>query len=175
MLDIARKLTGSRVSYHRGFAEDLPFGDNEFNFSSMVTTLEFVEDPQKALEEAFRVTKDKVFLGVLNRYAIKGIQRRVKGMFAPTIYNRARFFSIWELKQIIRSTLGDAPLCWRTVRQRPAPSGELVKWMEDSRIIQKSPFGAFVGMVVIPLPRFRTRPLSLKYFTKQRQEIPNGC
>lgn len=175
MLDIARNYTGNRVHYHRGFAEDLPFGDNEFNFSSMVTTLEFVEDPQKALAEVFRVTKDKVFLGVLNRYAIKGIQRRVKGMFTQTIYNRARFFSIWELKHIIRSTLGDAPIFWRTVCQLPAPSGELVNRMEHSRLIQKSPFGAFVGIVVIPLPRFRTRPLSLKYFTKRHQEIPNGC
>ena len=43
-----------------------------------MATLEFVEDPKKAIEEVSRVTKDRIFIGVLNRYAIKGIQIRIK-------------------------------------------------------------------------------------------------
>ncbi|MEW5910157.1 MAG: class I SAM-dependent methyltransferase, partial [Thermodesulfobacteriota bacterium] len=68
MLDIAKKTVGNRADLHRGFAEDLPFEDNSFNYTSLFTTLEFVNDPQKALEEAFRVSKDKVFIGALNHY-----------------------------------------------------------------------------------------------------------
>jgi len=110
MLDIALKKTGDRVDLYRGYAEDLPFDDNSFSYASLFSTLEFVDDPKKSLEEAFRVAKDRVFIGVLNRYAIKGIQRRVKGIFTPTIFNHARFFSIWELKQNIREIVGDAPV-----------------------------------------------------------------
>ena len=109
MIDLAKKKLGNRVDLHRGFAEDLPFDDNSFNYASFFTTLEFVQDPQKALEEACRVAKDKIFIGVLNRYALKGLERRVKGMFKESIFNKARFFSIWELKQIIRTILGDVP------------------------------------------------------------------
>ena len=102
MLDIALKNVGNSADLHRGFAEDLPFEDNSFNHACFFTTLEFVEDPKRAIEEACRVAKDRIFIGVLNRYALKGIQRRVKGIFTSTIYNRAHFFSIWELKQITR-------------------------------------------------------------------------
>lgn len=161
MLDIAKKNLGSRVDFHRGFAEDLPFDDNSFNYACLVTTLEFVDDYQKALEEACRVAKDKIFIGVLNRYAIKGIQRRVKGVFTKTIYNHARFFSVWELKRNIRSILGDPPISWRTVCQLPSGSGMIASRIERSNLAQRFPFGAFAGMVVTLVPRFRTRPLAI--------------
>jgi len=110
MLDIASKIVCNRADLHRGSAEDLPFEDNSFNYSCFMTTLEFVENPKKAIAEVSRVTKDRIFIGVLNRYAIKGIQMRIKGIFIKTIYNHAQFFSILELKKIIRSILGDVPI-----------------------------------------------------------------
>ncbi|MFC1826133.1 class I SAM-dependent methyltransferase [Thermodesulfobacteriota bacterium] len=161
MLDIAKINLGNRVDFHRGFAEDLPFDDNSFNYACLVTTLEFVDDYQKALEEACRVAKDKIFIGALNRYAIKGIQRRVKGVFTKTIYNHARFFSVWELKRNIRSILGDPPISWRTVCQLSSGSGIIASWLERSNLAQRCPFGAFAGMVVTLVPRFRTRPLAI--------------
>ena len=167
MLDIASKNAGNRADLHRGFAEDLPFEDNSFNYACLITTLEFVEDPKRALEEACRVAKDRIFIGVLNRYAIKGVQRRVKGVFTKTIYNRAHFFSIWELKQIIRLLLGDVPISWRTVCQFSARPGRITKRIEQSSLLQKCPFGAFVGMVVTLVPRFKARPLALSYKAKQ--------
>lgn len=174
MLDIALKNVGNRVDLHRGFAEDLPFDDNSFNYACLITTLEFVEDPKKALEEAIRVAKDKLFLGVLNRYAIKGIQRRIKGVFSRTIYNHAHFFSVWELKQLIRALLGDVPISWRTVCQLPSASGSISRRIEQSTLLQKCPFGAFAGMVVTLVPRYKTRPLSVTYKPKQSSGVVAG-
>ena len=174
MLDIALEKIGERADLYRGYAEDLPFDDNSFSYASFFTTLEFVEDPVKALEEAFRVAKDRVFIGVLNRYAIKGIQRRVKGIFTPTIFNHARFFSIWELKQIIRGLLGNTPVSWRTVCQLPANSNNYVNSLEQSKIIQRCPFGAFAGIVVTLVPRFKTRPLTMRYQAKNPGGVATG-
>jgi len=162
-LDIALEKTGARVDYYRGFAEDLPFDDNSFNHACLFTTLEFVDDPLQALAEAFRVSKDRVFLGVLNRYALKGVERRVKGIFNPTIYNHARFFSVWELKHMIFSLLGQVPVTWRTVCQLPSPSGPLAASLDESKWLQRCPFGAFAGMVITLVPTFRTRPISARY------------
>ena len=166
MLDIALQKIENRADLYRGYAEDLPFDDNSFSYASLVTTLEFVDDPIKTLGEAFRVAKDRVFIGVLNRYALKGIQRRVKGIFTPTIFNHARFFSVWELKQMIRGILGNAPVSWRTVCQLPANSGNYLNGLEQSKIIQRCPFGAFAGIVVTLVPRFKTRPLTMRYQAK---------
>ncbi len=174
MLDIALKKLGNRVDLYRGYAEDLPFDDNSFTYACLFTTLEFVEDPRKALEEACRVAKDRVFIGVLNRYAIKGIQRRVKGMFASTIYNHAQFFSVWELKTILREILGPVPVTWRTVCQLPTPAGKLAHSLERNRIIQRCPFGAFAGMVVALIPRFKTKPLAMRYRTKHTTGTATG-
>ncbi len=174
MLDIALKKISTRADLYRGYAEDLPFDDNSFSYACLFTTLEFVEDHRKALEEAFRVAKDRVFIGVLNRYAIKGIQRRVKGIFTPTIFNHAKFFSVWELKQLIRDIIGDTPVSWRTVCQLPSNSGHFVNSLEQSKIIQRCPFGAFAGIVVTLVPRFRTRPLTMRYQAKNPGEVATG-
>jgi ubiquinone/menaquinone biosynthesis C-methylase UbiE len=166
MLDIASQKLGNRVDFYRGFAEDLPFDDNSFNHACLVTTLEFVEDPAQTIAEACRVAKDRVFLGVLNRYAIKGIQRRVKGIFSKSIYNHAQFYSVWELKQILRSQVGDVPVEWKTVCQFPHTSNKFVSKFEQNELVQRCPFGAFVGIVITLVPRFKTRPLALKYSPK---------
>ncbi|MDL1964327.1 MAG: class I SAM-dependent methyltransferase [Deltaproteobacteria bacterium] len=162
MLDIAFEKVGHHVDLHRGFAEDLPFDDNSFNYACFITTLEFVEDPKKAIEEACRVAKDRIFIGVLNRYALKGIQLRLKGIFTKSIYNRAQFFSVWELKKIIRAILGDVSVSWRTVCQFLSASGKITTGIERLKLVQRCPFGAFAGIVFAPVPRYRTRPLSIK-------------
>jgi len=161
MLDIAFKKVGHRVDLHRGSAEDLPFDDNSFNYACLITTLEFVENPRKAIEEACRVTKDRVFIGALNRNALKGIQMRLKGIFTKSIYNHAQFFSVWELKKIIRAILGDVPISWGTVCQFLSATGKITTRIERSRLVQKCPFGAFIGIVFAPVPRYMTRPLSI--------------
>ena len=174
MLDIASRNVGNRADLYRGFAEDLPFDDNSFNYACLFTALEFVDNPQKALEEACRVAKDRIFIGVLNRYAIKAIQRRVKGMFSASIYNHAQFFSVWGLKQRIRKIVGHTPISWRTVCQLTSQSGKIAAGLEQSKIIQRCPFGAFVGMVVTLVPKFRTRPLTIRYHAGDSSGATSG-
>ena len=174
MLDIASRKVGNRVDLYQGYAEDLPFDDNSFNYACLFTTLEFVDNPQKALEEACRVAKDRIFIGVLNRYAIKGIQRRVKGMFTSTIFNHAQFFSVWELKQRIRKIVGLTPVSWRTVCQLPSQSGKIANSLEQNKILQRCPFGAFAGMVVTLVPKFRTRPLTMRYHAGDSSGATSG-
>ncbi len=167
MLDIAAKRLGEKVDLYRTVAEDLPFDDNSFNYACFFTTLEFVEDPLKALEEAGRVAKDKVFIGFLNRYALEGIKLRLIGVFTHSIFNRARFYSVWELKRMVRRLFGPVPVQWRTVCQFPKPSGRFMTAFESNQFVQHCPFGAFGAMVVTLVPRFRTRPLAIRYNAKQ--------
>jgi len=174
MLDLLSESFGNRIELYRGRFEDLPFEDNSFNHACLITTLEFVDTPEKVIEEACRVAKDKLFIGFLNRYAIKGVQRRVSGMFQKTIFNRASFFSVWELKKYVRSVAGDVPITWRTVGQLPDAKGFFKDKIERSRMLQRFPFGAFAGMVVTLVPRFKTRPLALRHYPKHRTEIVPG-
>jgi SAM-dependent methyltransferase len=162
MLDIARGKFNDRVEFFRDFGESLPFEDNSFHYAALTTTLEYVDNPARVIEEACRVARDKVFIGIYNRYNIKSVQRRVKAALSESIYRHARFYSVWEIKHIIHRVIGDVPVTWRTVSRLPGAFGKY----ESLPVIRKSPFGAFAGIVIKPVPRFRTTPLALKYNAK---------
>ena len=174
MLDIAEKTAKNRVDLHRGYAENLPFDDNSFHYACLTTTLEFVDDPLRAIEEACRIATDRIFLGFLNRYAINGIRLRVKGVFTRTIYNHARFFSVWELKKIVRALVGDVPVSWRTACQLPHTFGQVAYKIEQINVVRLCPFGAYVGMVISLVPKIRTRPMPLRYRPKRRTRAATG-
>lgn len=162
MIDHAQQRLGNKAELYRGFAEDLPFEDNSYEYSFFFTSLEYTEMPAKAIEEACRVTKDKVFVGVLNRYAPNNLLKRLKGLMAGNVYSKSSFFSIWELKRLVHSILGDVPVSWRTTLQFPLVYGKAAFFVENLTVVQKSPFGAMIGMVIIPVPRFRLTPMLLK-------------
>lgn len=162
MLDMASKRLGNRVDLHRGSAEDLPFDDNAFDAAFMFTSLEFTDRPAKAIEEACRVAKDTVILCVLNRYAPLNMVRRIKRFFVPNIYTHAHFFSIWELKQILFAILGNVPVKWKTTLQFPFACSKIAAFFENSKIVQTSFLGTLICMKIKPVPKFRTKPLTLK-------------
>ncbi|WP_373498782.1 class I SAM-dependent methyltransferase [Desulfococcus sp.] len=174
MLDIAAKNVGNRADLHRGVAEDLPFEDNHFTYAAIVNTLEYVEDPQKTLEEAFRVAKDRVFISFLNRHSplVSGI--RAQRVFIRNIYSDARFLSVWEVKRMIRGLLGDVPLSWRSISRFPNPMGVIRRERPPLHLICKFPLSPFIGMSVSLVPRYKTRPLRLKCGTKVFQSTLTG-
>ncbi len=170
-LGIAKKRLEHRAELHQGVAEDLPFEDNSFDIATLITTLEFVDDVQKTLEEACRVAKDRIILGVLNRYAIKGFERRVKGIFFTSIYNRARFFSVWELKRCVRQIMGKAPLTWATVHHLPASCRRYTQYVERSSLVRKCPFGSLVGMSVTLVPTLKASKIPIDYVRRPRGAV----
>ncbi len=171
MLDKAHERLGSRVDLQRCAGEDLPFEDNAFDTAMFFTSLEFTDRPAKAIEEACRVAKDRVVIGALNRYAPVNIYRRCKCFFSPNIYTQARFFSVWDLKKMLFGILGDVPVHWRTTAQLPFVRGKMVSAIENTRWVQRSFCGTFIGMRIKPVPKFRVRPLPLK-ITKQKIHKP---
>ncbi len=128
MLGVARKRLDKSIRLCLANAHKLPFTEAQFNIVTLITTLEFVTSPEEALVEALRVSKDRVFLGVLNKYWFTAFKRRIKGKFRDSIYNYARFFSLKELLSLIRSLDRHLKIDYE------ATSGG------------KNPFGAFMGI-----------------------------
>jgi SAM-dependent methyltransferase len=167
MLDFANRRTGDRAQLDRGIAEELPYDDNSFNHALLVNALEFTEKPEKAIAEACRVAKDRLFIGVLNRYALMAIHRRCKGIFQKSIYNRAVFFSLWEITSMLKKVMGPIPITWRAMDLLPPAAGTICQKLDQFPLAQKVPFGSFIGIRAELRPRFKTRPLKLKVKTKK--------
>jgi len=126
MLGVAvDRLKDEEIKLVRGDACTLPFQDKSFDLTVMITTLEFLHQPAKAVEEAFRVTKSKVFLGVLSRWSILSLRRRLKSLFGKSIYQKAKFYSVRELRRLTRNYLP----------------------REAKIVSQKTLRGAFIGLV----------------------------
>ncbi len=174
MLELAKKKFKNRVTLHRGVAEDLPFDDNSFNYCVFFTSLEFVENPLLALEEACRVTKDRIFVGFINRYSIQAVRYIFKSVFFESVYRRAHFFSVWEVSSMLRKIVGNVPLEWKTVCHLPVTGENFFKKAENSILLQKSPFGSFGGVTASLVPRFRTRPLEIKNISPEKAGVAAG-
>jgi len=144
MLRVAQKKLGQPNVLCLGKAGALPFKEKSFDSVSLITTLEFVEDPLKALREAVRVSRKKIILGVLNKYSLIAISRRIKGIFRPSIYNEAKFYSIWELKKLLIKVLGKGNLNWGSALMLPLSFQEWFGGLERIISFRKNPFGAFL-------------------------------
>jgi len=138
MLAEAQALDG--IPLVRGDARRLPFADEAFDLTAFITTLEFLEQPVEALVEALRVTRRGVLLGILNRWSVLGLQRRLAGLFHQPVYDAAHFYGGGELKRLLRAGAGgEGRIAWHTTL---FPRGW--PWMQASL-----PWGGFIGMVLL--------------------------
>ena len=146
MLEVASENLGADIKLYEGNAEKLPFDDNSFDIVTLVTVLEFVSDPSKVLQEAARVARSQVYLGILNQTSLLAISRRVKGRFRESIYNKAKFYSIREMEAMARRVLGPIPLQWRSVLCLPLSWHRCAYWLDSVSLSTPNPFGAFLGI-----------------------------
>lgn len=132
MLDQARSRDGG--VYVEGDALTLPFPDRGFDVTALITTLEFVADPDRALAEAARVSRRGLLLGVINRYSLLGRRYRQSG---NPLWLSARFFTTSELTAMVRQNAGRRLLStsWRTTLWP-------VSWVGDLPL----PWGGFIGL-----------------------------
>ena len=168
-LELARERLGHKVRLVQGFAEDLPYEDNEFDTVALITSLEFVDEPLVALTEAFRVARRNVLVGALNRFSIDGIQYGVQRFWKDSIYSRARLFSVFKLSRMCSKILcGAVPIEWRTCFSFPLQLLPYSQFVERISFVQRNPFGLFIAMRVDMECRVRT--LQTPVF----DEIPAG-
>ncbi len=100
MAEIARK---RGIEVIEGVAESLPFPDESLDYLLIVTTICFVDDPEKALREAYRVLKPggALIIGFVDRNSLIGKyyeEHRDESVF----YRDARFFSTEELLELLK-------------------------------------------------------------------------
>lgn len=119
----------------QGDALALPFPNASFEVVALITTLEFLPSPEKALAEAWRVARRGLLLGVLNRLSPIAWMRRLQGRLRPTVYSAAHFYSPGELARLVRRTAG-RPLIlhwgttlwprWLPLERSPLPGGAFI-------------------------------------------------
>ncbi|MFQ5642264.1 MAG: class I SAM-dependent methyltransferase [Thiogranum sp.] len=80
---------GQGIRYLQGSALELPFADNSFDYTSAVTSLCFIPDPVRALQEMWRVTRNAVVLGLLNRHSLLHRKKQGRGSYTGARWDTA--------------------------------------------------------------------------------------
>jgi SAM-dependent methyltransferase len=104
------------ISNIEGVAEVLPFKDAVFDYGLVVTTICFVDDPQKMLNEAHRVLKSEapLVIGFVDRASALG-QQYLSHQDESVFYREARFYSALEVKRLLGNAgFGDL-VCGQTL------------------------------------------------------------
>jgi ubiquinone/menaquinone biosynthesis C-methylase UbiE len=123
MLAEARRLgTGA---YFAADACALPFADRSFDLVALVATLEFLQDPARALQEAVRVARHGLVLGTFNRFSLYALGRRLR---SSPLWRQARFFGSAEVRRLAEGAAGSRAhgvIRW-AASWSPIPCGDFI-------------------------------------------------
>ena len=148
MLQIAARKLDPKVKLYLEPANKLSFDDNSFDIVTLINVLEFLRDPAGVLKEAVRVSRNKVYIGVLNKASILSIARRIQGRFRKSIYNQARFYTLWEIEGMARRVLGKVSLAWESVLFFPLGWHRYCHRADHLLSFRRNPFGGFLGICI---------------------------
>lgn len=94
----------------------LPFKDDTFDALAFITTFEYYKDPVQVIQEAARVARYGIVMGMMNRNTPKLIRRRVQQAVGRNeFYRTATFYTPATLTTIIGKALAgrDYTIRWR--------------------------------------------------------------
>jgi ubiquinone/menaquinone biosynthesis C-methylase UbiE len=131
-------------------SEELPFKDNSFHVVALITSFEFVKEAKKGVEEALRVARKKVVLAILNKVSYTNIKRRIQAKKKKSVFLQIRFYSIWEMKRLIKEAAGkiNIKINWGSVLTLPLTWHKTLGFLDGALSFWKNPFGAFLAIVI---------------------------
>ena len=99
MLNYAKQ---RKLEVEKGFAENLPYPDSNFDFAVFITSICFIDNPEKALIEAHRIIKNKgdLIIAFIDKESALG-KLFEKTKKDSRFYRYAKFYSVSEMTSMI--------------------------------------------------------------------------
>lgn len=104
---------GLNIKFYKMDAHQMEFEDNTFDGVLSVTAFEFLKEPEKAIEEIFRVLKPngQLLIGTINKNSKWGEMYLSKDFQENTVFKYANFKTIEDMKSYKKEYLVDIKEC----------------------------------------------------------------
>ena len=140
-IEFARSRPGD-CGYVRGSATDLPFDEGVFDYCAAVTSLCFIHDVTQAIQEMWRVTRQGIVLGLLNRHSLLYTQKHDQGGYVGARWDKPADVRQWasHLKHHPKSKTAFAVFL---------PSSGIMARTGERIMPRKFPVGGFLAAVLL--------------------------
>lgn len=145
VLDYARQQSED-VPYLIADVLFLPFSNDSFDYVSAITSLCFVEPPERALQEMWRVAKCGLLLGVLNKHSFLYWQKRHSQSYAGARWDRIKAVKKWA------KTLNPEPSRISMSNGVMVAGRGKFSWLAERTLGTVAPFGAFIAAYIEKSP-----------------------
>lgn len=136
------KAEGLDIEFHEMDIYDLNFEDNSFDAVFSMAAFEFIEYPEKAIDELFRVAKNdsEILIGTISRDSSWGRLYLSKEYQENSVFKYAHFITLEELKSLRKESLIDSGEC---LFIPPKSKDEDIN-MEREKELSKTERGGFI-------------------------------
>lgn len=150
-LPMIQKAVQRGIQAQVGSAEHLPYRDSSFDGVLMVLTLCFIQNPQVAIQNCFRILKDKgsLVIGTIPADSPWGKAYMEQGAKGHPVYSHARFRNVSETLELVENSNFKLKKSYSTLFGEPDNHRSSTMRIESGIV-----GGAgFVGMLFEPTPR----------------------
>ncbi len=139
MLNVAIQLWHG--PFYNAPAEKMPFDDQTFDVVSFVTCTEYMPDLHRVLREARRVGRQGIIIGLLNKWSLPTVRRKVQVLFGKNpFYATATFRSPNQIKGMCEELFGKDGFAFDWI-------GTAFPKFLNRRLARK-PFASFVALAI---------------------------
>lgn len=131
-----------RVNYLQSDVMSLPFSGNSCDYVSAITSLCFVEPPEQALQEMWRVSRRGLLLGLLNKHSLLYWQKRHSKSYTGARWDRIDSAKVWS------GTLTPKPCRIATATGVIISGGGMLSRLIEKLLATELPFGAFIAVYI---------------------------
>lgn len=172
MLSLARNRLGNKCELKKAKADEIPYEDNEFDLVFLINTLEFLDDPVSALEEAGRVAKRGIFIVTFNSLSGYCRWQKLCNILSRNLLSHARLYSLWEIKRLVNKAYGPVPVSWQSEYLFPFCLNKTGAPLISRGI--SMPFGYLIGVSVTLKYTYKTDNLFIKEKIRSKSPVIEG-
>lgn len=138
MLNYAR---ARNLTVKKGFAENLPYTDQSFDFAAFITSMCFIDNPEKALTEAHRIIKSdgNIIIAMLDKESTLGKTLESEKENNP-YFKYAGLFSVPEMTSLLAGHHFETTEIWQTLfdMQSKIPENPIKGFGKGSFVVIKA-------------------------------------